>query len=152
MQPQWIEVQAIVKRGHGVASGIGKDSPYPSSTIEMQIPFFQALGLDLSNCFWGTLNVSIHPQEFKVQHPEFTFKNVKWSANHDPESFSFSRCQIEFNTITYNGYVYYPHPETKLGHFQDASTLEIIAPPIPQIRYGDRVTIKLNQREILLVE
>jgi hypothetical protein len=46
--------------------------------------------------------------------------------------------------------VYYPHPETKLRHFQDPSLLEVIAEPIPQIKYGDEVTIRLNPDEILI--
>ncbi len=41
---------AVLVQGHGVASGKAV-SPYPKGTIEMQLPFFAALGLDLSS-YW----------------------------------------------------------------------------------------------------
>ena len=56
MDTEWILVEVIIKQGHQVASGLAKDNPYPRGTIEMQIPFFQQLGLDLSSFFLGTFN------------------------------------------------------------------------------------------------
>jgi hypothetical protein len=44
--------------------------------------------------------------------------------------------------------VYYPHPETKLRNFQNPSLLEVIAPDIPGIQYGDRVDVLVNPAEI----
>ncbi len=48
---KWQGVEGIIERGHQVASGMASDSPYPKGTIEMQTPFFQNLGLDLSAFF-----------------------------------------------------------------------------------------------------
>jgi hypothetical protein len=48
----------------------------------------------------------------------------------------------------YDGWVYYPHPETKLRHFQNPSLLEVIAMPIDGIQYGDGLQVLLNQQEI----
>lgn len=147
----WITIVGVVTSGYQVASGQSKNSPYPRGTIEMQLPFFKNLGLDLSQYYLGTLNISISPKQFKIIHPEYTFKNVKWSPEHDPEDFSFSRCQIIFNECEYNALIYYPHPETKINHFQNPSVLEIIAVPIPDIKYGDSVSIKVNSSEINLI-
>jgi hypothetical protein len=44
--------------------------------------------------------------------------------------------------------VYYPHPETKKRHFENASILEIISVYIPEIHYGGRVELELNANEI----
>ena len=144
----WQKVNGIVGRGHQVASGSALDSPYPAGTIEMQMPFFKALGLDLSDYFAGTLNVSISPHTFQLTNPELTFRQVEWTDRHPPEDFSFSRCHILFAGSAYNGWIYYPHPETKKRNFQTPSTIEIIAPKIVRLGYGDRVEFEYNPKEI----
>nr|WP_245817540.1 hypothetical protein [Hydrococcus rivularis] len=148
MQSQWITIDGIIKQGHQVASGMAENSPYPGSTIEMQTPFFQKLGLDLTPFFPATLNVSISPYTFTVKQPEYTFQKVEWTSKHPPEDFSFSRCRVVYNNIRYDTLIYYPHPETKKTHFQDNSTVEILAPLIPNLSYGDRIQIELNSLEI----
>ncbi len=114
----------------------------------MQKPFFKRLGLDLTPYKNGTLNISISPCIFEMKKPEYTFENVEWTSQHPPEHFSFSHCKVEFDGIEYDGWVYYPHPETKERHFQDPTTIEIIADKITGIKYGDQVRIKLNPYEV----
>jgi hypothetical protein len=119
--------------------------------LDRQRPFFKLRGLDLSEYFNGTLNIDIRPYSFKLIKPEFTFHNVEWTDLHPPEHFSFSRCKIIFQSKEYDGWVYYPHPETKLRHHQNPSLLEVIAYPIPQIRYGNEVEVLLNSEEIEVI-
>ena len=69
---------------------------------------------------------------------------------HPPERFSFSQCKVIFGDVEYDGWVYYPHPETKLRHFQNPSLLEVIAYQIPEIKYGDKVVVLVNTEEILI--
>lgn len=148
MGVQWLGVSGSLQCGHRVASGMAEDSPYPKGTIEMQIPFFQQRGLDLSSFFFGTLNISINPYFFKIEKPEYTFRNVKWHTDFAAEDFSFSHCRVIFDRKIREGLIYYPHPETKIGHFQDNSTLEVIAEYIERVSYGDRVDIEVNPTEI----
>lgn len=149
MQPK-LNLLGVIKSGHRVASGWAEDSPYERGTIEMQLPFFKELGLDLSTYFSGTLNISIAPHTFKIERPQYTFKKVKWHPDYPAEDFSFSPCQIIFKDMSYSGFIYYPHPETKIGHFQDESVLEAIALPIPKLSYGDRVLLAVNRHEIAI--
>jgi hypothetical protein len=142
----WIRLNGILVQGYRVASGPSKDYPY--GALDRQRPFFQAGGLDLSRYFNGTLNIDIRPFEFQMQKPEFTFHNVEWTDLHPPEHFSFSPCKVIFKEVDYDGWVYYPHPETKLRHFQNPSLLEVIAMPIPDIHYGDELQVHLNPNEI----
>lgn len=135
--------------GYRVASGPSKDYPYGS--LERQRPIFKALGLDLDGYFNGTLNIDIRPLKFEIIRPQYIFEHVAWTDLHPPETFSFSRCQITFRGQTYAGWVYYPHPETKLRHFQNPSLLEVIALPIPEIGYGDKLLVHLNPAEIGLL-
>jgi hypothetical protein len=141
-------LSGILMRGHQVASRPSKDYPY--SSLEKQKPFFKALGLDLYEYFNGTLNISIAPLEFTMMHPEFTFELVEWTDLHPPETFSFSRCKVIFKDREYTGWVYYPHPETKKTHFQNASLVEVITYQIPEIQYGDPLEIEVNTNEILV--
>jgi phage pi2 protein 07 len=55
---------------------------------------------------------------------------------------------VIYKDVEYEGWVYYPHPETKLRHFQDSSLLEVIAYPIPEIKYGDEVQVLVDPQEI----
>ena len=144
----WALVKGVISKGYGVASGRAPDSPYPEGTIRMQMPFFRERGLDLSGCFEGTLNVSIAPRRFGMRKPEWTFPTVKWCDRCNAETFSFSRCTIRTNQGRLPGFVYYPHPETKPAHFQDTSTLEIIAPLIEGLAYGSSIELLLNTEEI----
>lgn len=141
-----MKVKGIVMQGYRVASAPSKDYPY--GTLEKQRPHFISRGLDLSNYFNGTLNIDIRPYEYKILKPEFTFQHVEWTDLHPPEHFSFSNCKVIYKEIDYAGWVYYPHPETKLRHFQNPSLLEVIAMPIPNIQYGDEVGVLVKEDEI----
>jgi hypothetical protein len=143
----------IVVPGYGVASGRSADSPYPAGTIAMQAPLFRALGLDLDGYFLGTLNLSIAPNTFKPLNPDYCFDELQWAEGFPPETFSFYRCQIQSleqnpTQPAINAWIYYPHPETKIGHFQPNSLLEIIAPLIAPLKYGDRLSLRLSSQQI----
>jgi hypothetical protein len=141
-----VTVCGCIVQGYRVASGPSKEYPY--GTLEKQIPIFKKLGLDLGAYYAGTLNVSIQPYTFQMVRPEFTFYNVEWTDLHPPEHFSFSRCTVVYRGVEYEGWVYYPHPETKKRNFQDPSLLEVIARPIPGIRYGGKLQVRLDPEEI----
>ncbi len=144
----WTLAGGILAQGYRVASGPSKDYPY--GALDRQRPFFKAGGLDLGSYFNGSLNIDIRPIQFTMRKPEFTFYHVEWTDLHPPEHFSFSHCRVIFQDQEYDGWVYYPHPETKLRHFQNPSLLEVIAMPIPGIRYGDALQVLLNPEEIRL--
>lgn len=143
---EWFPVHGIVARGYRVASGPSADYPY--GALDRQRPIFASRGLDLSGYFNGTLNVDIRPHRFQVLKPEYTFRNVAWTDMHPPEHFSFSRCRVMYKDVAYEGWVYYPHPETKIRNFQNPSLLEVIATPIPGLQYGDEMDVLVNPAEI----
>lgn len=145
---QWIGVDGILVQGYRVASG--PSTYYPYGALSRQRPLFQQRGLDLSGYFNGTLNVDIRPHIFRMEKPEYTFRHVEWTDLHPPEHFSFSRCKVIYREEEYDGWVYYPHPETKERNFQDPSLVEVIARPVPGIQYGDRLQVLLNPQEIMI--
>lgn len=147
---QWTLVHGILVPGYRVASGPSKDYPY--GALDRQRPIFKSRGLDLSGYFNGTLNIDIRPHAFQMIRPEFTFHHVEWTDLHPPEHFSFSRCKVVVEDVEYEGWIYYPHPETKLRHFQNPSLLEVIAYPISKIDYGDEIKVLVNPEEILITD
>ena len=147
---QWTRLHGILLQGYRVASGPSTDYPY--GALDRQRPLFKERGLDLNHCFNGTLNIDIQPNTFKLLRPEFTFHHVEWTDLHPPEHFSFSLCKVIYKDSEYEGWVYYPHPETKLRHFQNPSLLEVIAVHIPQIKYGDHLGVLVNPEEMLVME
>jgi hypothetical protein len=106
--------------------------------------------LDLSSCFPGTLNIDIRPLAFELIKPEFTFRDVNWTDLHPPETFSFSACSVTFAGIRTEGWIYYPHPETKERNFHDPSLLEVIVPRIPGLKIGDQLLLHVKPARVLL--
>jgi hypothetical protein len=149
MNNKLITVTGTVVEGHRVASLPSKEYPYP--TLEKQKPFFKEAGLDLERFFPGTLNVSIAPLRFEMIKPAYTFRQINWTDLHPPENFSFSPCRIRFQGREYEGYTYYPHPETKIRHFQDPSLIEVITEKIAGICYGVRLELALDPAEIRIL-
>lgn len=148
----WHQVQGIIQPGYGVASGQSGNPRFPQGTLAMQKPFFQARGLDLDAYFLGTINLAIAPHTYQVLVPKHTFPQVKWSAHDPAEDFSFFDCQMWMHpSQVYSGLIYYPHPDTKPEHFQAPDILEIIAPLIRGLRYGDELTLAVDPEQIKII-
>lgn len=145
---EWLYVSGQVMAGYGVASGRASQSPYPAGTIALQTPHFQKLGVDLSPYYPGTLNISIAPAQFRIIQPQWTFPLVHWYPDTCPETFSFSPCRVIYGDQQSSGLIYYPHPETKPDHFQDSSTIEVLAPYIPQIETGRTVRLGVLSQQV----
>lgn len=143
----WVGMQACLVKGFQKASGL---VPYlePHGTIRAQLPHFKERGLDLYVLHPGTLNLSIRPYSFRIRAPLYAFQGIEWSKKHRPENFSFCRCKLAWRDDFANGWVYYPHRETKHSHFHDDSTLEVIAPHLPGAFYGEKFELFLHGDEV----
>ena len=142
---------ARVVPGHRVASGQNGNPLFPGGTLQMQIPFFQALGLDLSPYHGGTLNVSIAPLRYRVLRPRLTFHEVKWHPTEPAEDFSFFDVRLlRDGATTVEGLVYYPHPITKRAHFQKPDVLEILLPFLDGLSYGTDIRLEVRTDQILI--
>jgi len=148
-----IRHRGVLVSGHGVASGSASDSPYPAGTIAMQIPAFQAQGLDLSPFFPGTLNIDFPGCRWELQQPDYSFPLLHWTDLHPPETFSFWRVSLRHGAgdRAVAGLIYYPHPETKERHFQSPSRLEVLAPFLPGLTLGDGLELEVNPEQLHLV-
>lgn len=148
MDVSWAPVLGVLVKGYGVTSGPSQDYPY--GALERQLPIFRQRGLDLGDYFAGTLNIDIRPVTFELTRPEYTFRDVRWTDLHPPEDFSLSRCRVAFRGVEYDGWIYYPHPETKRRNFQDPSLLEVITHRLADIHPGDVLSVMINTERVLL--
>ena len=147
-----MRISGMVTRGHQVASGQGGDPRYPIGTLGLQLPLFNAAGVPVDGFFAGTINVSIAPKRYRILEVPFQLESVCWTDQHPPEDFFFWKCELVHNGSTHSALIYMPSPETKQEHFQQDSILEILAQPISNLEYGDRVEIKLPDGQIELFE
>ena len=139
------DIAGKLVRGHQIASGTNPNSPYPSGSIALQIPFFKQLGLDLTGYHAATLNISVEPQALVWVQPVFQFEHLVWVAGLAPETFWFAPCEVVYQDMCYQGWIYYPHPETKTQHFHDASVVEVICQQyIPSVCYGDIIGLRCS--------
>jgi hypothetical protein len=143
-------LSGTVMPGHGVASGRAAHSPYPQGSIAMQMPFFKDLGLDVSDCWPGTLNVSIAPHTWELLRADHCFERLEWTHLHPPETFSFARVQLTWRNQQTAVWLYRPHPETKAAHHQAPSVMEIIAPRLEGLEYGDVVGLAFMDGAVLV--
>ncbi len=141
-------LDGVVVPGHGVASGKGVHCPYPGGSIRAQAPVFAARGLDLSDCFLGTINVDVSPRTFRVTDGDHVFRDVCWTERIPPEHFTFSRAELEVAGRRQPVWIYWPHPETKIENLQSQSLAEIIGPRIPDLPYGQSCRLHLRSKHV----
>ena len=151
MEYTWKTVPARIIEGHRVASGLNGNPHFPGGTLRMQLPAFKELGLDLSQYYPGTLNVSVAPLQYRVVHPKMTFRNIKWHPIDPPEDFSFFDARITREGETaVEGFVYHPHPETKPKHFQAPDVLELLFPYVKDMDYGMVISLEIPSEQMVL--
>ena len=143
-----IRLPGRILRGHGVAGGGSPESPFPAGTIEMQLPYFAAGGLDLSGFHLATLNVSTAPSAVHIHTPVHRFEDVDWTSVHGPETFEFVRVGLELLDRVVDAWGYRPTPETKAAHPQPVEVLEVIAPFVPELARSREVVVLLDPREV----
>lgn len=142
--PQNIEVAGWVVEGTKAASGICHFTEH-GGTIALQRPHFVRAGVNMTEIHNGTINVDISPLQFTILRPEVVVSGVSWhpTVRDKPETFWFVACTLLNQGNEYLGLVYFPHPDTKIGNFPGFSVLEILAPFILGLSYGQQVTLRL---------
>lgn len=143
-------IPATVVEGHRVASGLNGNPRFPGGTMRMQLPFFKALGLDLSPYHPGTLNVSVAPLMYRVVKPKLTFWNLKWHPVEPAEDFSFFDVTVPRDEAQpVRGLIYFPHPDTKPEHFQKPDVLELLLPWTDGLTYGTRIRLEVSPGQMI---
>ena len=147
----WQSFPARVIPGYRVASGQNRDARFPGGTLKMQAPFFRELGVDLDAYFPGTVNVSIAPNRHRTVEARHTFRQVKWHPVEPAEDFSFFDLRlIHPGRPPVEGYIYFPHPETKPEHFQKPDVLELLLPRVDGMHYGMELMLQTPSSQLII--
>jgi hypothetical protein len=154
---RWHRCQRV--RGHGVASGQAAASPYPAGTIALQRPHFARLGLDLSACYPGTLNLRVTGGRWQLRQPTWHLERLHWTTLHPPETFSFWPCLLRWAASPscpgpeppLAGWIYHPDPATKVRHHQSDDLLEVLAPWIGAVERGIPLELGVDSRHCRLI-
>ena len=141
-----------VVKGHQVASGRANDPRFPLGTVGAQLPFFQALGLDLNGYYLATINAQFNCHAIVLNFYDHYFKQVKWHENMPAENFKFCRCHILVNSTSYPALIYQPQLDTKIEHFQPINQLELLAPFIDNLDYGDLISLDISNAKVTLFD
>jgi len=143
-----ISLRGNIKQGLRIASGLNPDRSLKlNNTIAQQKPFFIKAGIpDMESMHNGTINLFIAPATFKITKPHYEvtcewFKGVT-------ETFHLVKADIEYNNAIYQGYVYYPCPSAVKNH--DDNIVELLAPKIVGVKYGDPITAHVAAQNITL--
>ena len=138
-------------KGHGVASGLASDPRFFTGTIALQLPFFQALGLNIDHFHQATLNAQFNCQEIILKHVDYRFKKIKWHQDIPAEDFCLSHCRVLHAKQSYPGIIYQPVIKTKTEHFHPKNQLEILAPFIANIKYGDALSLAVTDKTLTMI-
>lgn len=141
-----------VVKGHQVASGRANDPRFPVGTINAQASHFKALGLDISEFYPATINAEFKSKSITLNQHDYFFQQVKWHKYIPAEDFKFWRCNLLKDDTEFSALIYQPQLDTKTEHIQPLNQLEILAPYIKNINYGDLLTLKINKQVITLSE
>ncbi|WP_371185086.1 hypothetical protein [Thalassotalea maritima] len=141
-------IPGIIVKGHQIASGKARDCPYIGGSISQQLPFFKRIGIDITGLYSGTINIDISPYQLALTHPDQQIEKLAWYPGVEPETFSFCHCSLAFAERCYQALIYYPHPETKPAHFHPAHIVEVLAPYIDGIAYGQKVWLSLSPNHV----
>lgn len=137
-------MRGILIQGHQVASGLAADCPWPGGSVARQLPLMGCQGLPVHSLFSGTLNVALERAD--VPYPddaEYDF-SIDWRAPDKPTHFRMHQLFVSFKGLRYKGWSYrkiYPVGYVSL-HPQPDNVIEILAPKIENIQYGDTVRVE----------
>jgi len=110
-------------------------------TIRAQREFFRRAGVDTNRLYDGTINVDISPLQFELIKPSLILRHVRWHPIWAPETFSLFPCKIVVRESEHDGFVYFPHPETKPTIFPGHHIAEVWCPFIDGVEYGAAVRL-----------
>lgn len=136
----------IVVRGHRVASGLCGDPRFPHGTIAPQLPFLERAIPGLAGWlggapYPGTINLDFAGRQVRYPAPDWRLEGIGWTEALPPENFLLARCRLVHRGTPWPALAYCPDPATKVEHHQPGSIVELIARFVPDLCYGDAVTL-----------
>ncbi len=148
-----IEIGGIVTQGFRIASGLNKDGvpgPYGitiKDSFVQQRPFFEAELPELKEVWTGTINVDISPRIHRMIG--FTKEiTCEWHPRITETFGLVTGITLKRNNQEYPAIIYYPMPSE--FHEPRMNVIEILAPKIEGLAYGDKVELVLPTDKVVV--
>jgi hypothetical protein len=138
-----------VVKGDQVVSGRANDLRFPRGTVTI---FSNAGGLNLNGYYIATVNAQFNYHAIVLNLYDHYFEQVKWYENMPTENFKFCQCHILKNSTSYPALIYQPQVETKVEHLQPINQLELLAPLIEHLHYGDVISLNISNAKVTLFD
>lgn len=127
-----IIIEATIRRGFGAAA----------ECIRRQKPFIAPIVPGFEKCQNGTINLLLD-QPLRVVNPDVTTGPIAWAGpGFPPEIFGIQPIEFEYpiGDQHHPAWIYIPHNSP---HFHDVLGVEIVAPPIPDVKPSARCRIHI---------
>lgn len=143
-----LKIRGRVKEGHRIASGQSPTGHQGlNNTIALQRPFFEADVPGFSLVWDGTINLDISPRTFRILKPDHIV-TCEWHPG-VVETFWLVKIRALASQGRYSGFIYYPCPSAVKSHKDDM--VEILAPKIVGLSYGDKVVVEVSRLKLALI-
>ena len=151
-----LSVTGNVTEGFRIASGSNKEGvpgPHGEMLIDSfvrQRPFFEAEIPELKHVWTGTINVNISPRLCHILSYDHQI-TCEWHPG-IVETFGIVKgVAVQFGRSQYApAFIYYPLPSDI--HIPRDELIEVLAPRIEGLSYGDRVTLFIPEGKVEIVE
>lgn len=148
-----VVVTGVVAEGYRIASGLNKkgirapDGRILKDSFVRQRPFFEREIPELKNVWTGTINIDISPKICRMLRFDHEI-TCEWQRGVTETFGVVSGSTLIVKGKKYPGFIYYPFPsETKERRDH---IIEILAPKIKRLSYGDKVTLTLPGDKITI--
>lgn len=130
-----ISIAAKMIDGHGLAS----------TSMQLQLPYFQKYYAELENCHAGTINLLLDV-DLIVFNPDFSTAKISWHPEYPPEKFDFLRIRLHISKAgneqkEYDAWIYMAE---KSPHKNIAGIQEVICQKIDGIQRGDEFKLFID--------
>jgi hypothetical protein len=151
-----LSVTGVVTQGYRIASGSNKEGvPGPNGEIltdsfVRQRPFFEAEIPELKEVWTGTINVNIAPRLCKILKYDHEI-TCEWHPGITETFGVVSGLAVQVGRSQYvPAFIYYPLPSDI--HTPRDEIIEVLAPKIEGLNYGDTVTLHIPDGKVEIID
>ena len=118
-----------------------------SQNIKIQFPFLNKQFDDISNCFYGTINIELE-KDLIIINPDFTSNPINWAEN-NCEVFSFLKVKLRIVRVNkyIDSWIYLPYNSP---HRKNLKMHEIICEKIEDIEVNESLEIEIEKEVKIL--
>ena len=147
-------ITGVVAQGYRIASGMnieGVPGPFGEmlkDSFVRQRPFFEKKIPGFASVWTGTINLDVSPKKARMLFFDHSI-TCEWHPGITETFGVVSGVTVHFRGKAYSpAFIYYPMPSTI--HTPRHEIIELLAPKIEGLAYGDEVTIEVSPEKVAI--